>query len=167
MMSGMATKWTQLGEKLKSARVELGIEQQGIAAAIGVQRGAVRNIERGDVAKISPTMRQYARLVGWTSDSLDRVLAGGEPIREAEAGSAGVPAEGRPTLDLAVDVQESLTQGPLLKSQVVEVATPAGRVRATIVLRGEDGATPEELLASLRAITVSVSTEESDDPPKG
>lgn len=169
MMRAMATKWTRLGEKLKAARVELGIEQQAIAAAIGVQRGAIRNIEQGAIAKITPTILAYARIVGWAPGSPERVLAGEEPVHEGERGPASAPADGRPSpaLDLAVDVQESLTQGPLLKSQVVEVETPAGRVRATIVLRGEEGASPEDLLASLRAVSVRVSTEESEDPPKG
>lgn len=168
MMAAMPTKWTRLGEKLKAARVELGIEQQAIAAAIGVKRGAIHNIDRGAIAKITPTIREYARIVGWAPDSPERVLAGGGPVREGERKPASPAADSRPSpaLDLAVDVQESLTQGPLLKSQVVEVETPAGRVRATIVLRGEEGASPEDLLASLRAVSVRVSTEESGDPPK-
>ncbi|MEU4172154.1 helix-turn-helix domain-containing protein [Streptomyces sp. NPDC026665] len=159
----MATKWTQLGEKLKDGRVALNMEQQQVAAAIGVGRGAVRNIERGEVAKISPSIRQYARIVGWTEDSPERVLAGGEPLmRDSPAVEPGVRAVAP---DLAMDVQESLRRGPLLQSRVVEVETPAGKVRATIVLRGEDGASPEEQLAALRAVIVDVSAEVPQGPP--
>ncbi|MFD6024519.1 helix-turn-helix domain-containing protein [Streptomyces griseoluteus] len=148
----MATKWTRLGEKLRAARVALEIEQQEVAARSGVSRGAIRNIERGDISRVSPTVRQYAAIVGWTEDSLDLVLAGGEPKLAGPADTA-VP------VDLAVDVQDSLRRGPLLRSQVVEVETPAGKVRATIVLRGEEGASAEALLASLRAVKVDVSSE--------
>ncbi|MGW4300372.1 helix-turn-helix domain-containing protein [Streptomyces sp. NPDC004646] len=153
----MATKWTRLGEELKAARVARGIEQQDVAAQIGVSRGAIRNIERGDITKVSPTVRQYARIVGWTEDSPERVVDGGDPVR-AESSSASVAP------DLAMDVQESLRRGPLLKSQVVEVETAAGKVRATIILRGEDGSTEEALLAALRAVQVDVSAREPRHP---
>lgn len=166
-MWGMATKWTRLGEKLKAARTVLDIEQQQIAVAIGVGRGAIGNIERGDIAKMTPTIREYARIVGWTDDSPERVLAGGEPVlRDADPEAAGSGQGRGAALDLAVDVQESLRQGPLLQSQVVEVKTPAGKVRATIVLRGEDGQSPEELLAALRAVRVQVSADETGNQPK-
>ena len=166
-MCGMATKWTRLGEKLRTARTDLGIEQQQIAAVIGVGRGAVGNIERGDVARVTPTIREYARAVGWTDDSPERVLAGREPVlRDADSQDAG-GADGNGTaMDLAVDVQESLRRGPLLQSQVVEVETPTGKVRATIVLRGEDGQSPEELLAALRSVRVQVSADETGNQPK-
>lgn len=161
MMRGMATKWARLGEKLKDARVALNIEQQQIAGAIGVGRGAIRNIERGDITKITPTIRQYAQIVGWSEGDAERVLAGGEPVQ-----GAPVAAPASAGLDLAVDVQESLRRGPLLKSQVVEVKTPSGTVRATIVLRGEDGSSAEDLLAALRAVNVNVSTDASATPLK-
>ncbi|MDX3162381.1 helix-turn-helix transcriptional regulator [Streptomyces scabiei] len=163
----MATKWTRLGEKLRAARIAIDLEQQQIAAQVGIGRRAIGNIEHGAVAKLTPTIREYARIVGWTDDSPERVLAGDEPVlrnaqAEAVSGSQGRGA----ALDLAVDVQESLRQGPLLQSQVVEVKTPAGKVRATIVLRGEEGQSPEELLAALRAVTVHVSADETGNQPK-
>ena len=166
-MCGMATKWTQLGEKLRAARIDLGIEQQQIAVAVGVTRGAIGNIERGDVARLTPTIREYARAVGWTDDSPERVLAGGEPVlRDADLEAVSSPQERSAGLDLAVDVQESLRKGPLLRSQVVEVETPTGKVRATIVLRGEEGQSAEDLLAALRAVTVHVSADETGNQSK-
>ncbi len=166
-MCGMATKWTRLGEKLRAARTDLGIEQQQIAVAVGVTRGAVGNIERGSVARMTPTIREYARVVGWTDDSPERVLAGREPVlRDADPQDAGSAEGNGATMDLAVDVQESLRRGPLLQSQVVEVETPTGKVRATIVLRGEEGQSPEELLAALRAVTVHVSADETGNQSK-
>lgn len=166
MMWGMATKWTRLGEKLKTARIALGKEQQQIAAEIGIGRVAVGNIEKGRVSKLTPSIRSYAQIVGWTEDSPERVLADGEPVLRKD----GQPAPAGETLgaapDLAVDVREALRRGPLLKSQVVEVETPTGKVLATIVLRGEEGLSAEELLASLRAVTVHVSADETGNQPK-
>lgn len=166
---GMATKWTRLGQKLRAARTAAGIEQQQIAAGIGVKRGAVWNVEQGKIVKITPTVRKYAHLVGWTDDSPERVLAGGEPVLRGDSRQSEPidEAKGRALAhDLAVDVQESLRRGPLLKSQVVQVDTPSGKVLATIVLRGQDGMSPEDLLASLRAVTVRVAVEGDQDSPK-
>ncbi|MBE4790963.1 helix-turn-helix domain-containing protein [Streptomyces caniscabiei] len=161
----MATKWTRLGEKLKTARIALGKEQQQIAAEIGIGRVAVGNIEKGRVSKLTPSIRSYAQIVGWTDDSPERVLAGGEPTLRNEGPQASTEALGVAP-DLAIDVREALRRGPLLKSQVVEVETPAGKVLATIVLRGQEGMSAEELLASLRAVTVRVSADETGNQPK-
>lgn len=162
MMCVMASNWTRLGEKLKAARIAADIEQQQVAASIGVGRGAIGNIEKGKIAKVTPTIRQYAELVGWTEDSPDVVAAGGDPVlRGAKDAPAAVSVQ-----DLALDVQESLRTGPLLQSRVVELETPAGKVRATIVVRGEDGQSPEEQLAALRSLKVQVSVEEPHAHPK-
>jgi transcriptional regulator with XRE-family HTH domain len=153
----MASDWARLGEKLKSSRSARDMEQQQVAAAIGVKRGAVRNIEQGNIAKVTPTVRAYATLVGWADGSVEQVLAGGDPIL-AEAGAARVDGAA-PASDLSLHVQESLKRGPLLESRVQEVTTPAGRVRATIVIRGDEGLTPDELLEALRSLTIEISAD--------
>jgi transcriptional regulator with XRE-family HTH domain len=152
----MASDWARLGEKLKTSRIARDMEQQQVAAAIGVKRGAVRNIEQGNIAKVTPTVRAYATHVGWADGSVEQVLAGGDPVlAEGEVARAdGVVS------DLSLHVQESLKRGPLLESRVQEVTTPAGRVRATIVIRGDEGLTPEELLEALRSLTIEISAEQ-------
>jgi transcriptional regulator with XRE-family HTH domain len=151
----MASDWARLGEKLKSSRIARDMEQQQVAAAIGVKRGAVRNIEQGNIAKVTPTVRAYGTLVGWADGSVEAVLAGGDPIL-AEGGASR--AEGAAS-DLSLHVQESLRRGPLLESRVQEVTTPAGRVLATIVIRGDEGLTPEELLEALRSVKIEISAD--------
>lgn len=159
----MARDWARLGETLKAGRIARGMEQQEVATAIGVKRGAIRNIEIGNVAKVTTTIKSYARLIGWADGAVEQVLDGGEPTMAnpqpdspvAEGAGAGSAAPS----DLSLRVQESLRQGPLLESRVEEVSTPAGRVRATIVIRGEDGQSKEELLAALRALTIEISAE--------
>ncbi|WP_328439312.1 helix-turn-helix domain-containing protein [Streptomyces sp. NBC_00444] len=166
-MEPMARDWAHLGEKLRDGRIARGKEQQEVAAEIGVKRGAVRNIEIGNVSKVTPTIRSYAKLVGWSDRSVEEVLDGGEPtMTDAESARAqGETGSGEQlsTSDLSLEVQESLRRGPLLQSRVQEVTTPAGRVRATIVLRGEDGLSQEELLAALRALTIEISADRGDD----
>lgn len=184
---GMTRDWARLGEELRAARTERGIEQQDVAESIGVKRGALHNIERGAIARVTPTVIAYARLVGWADESVDSVLKGGEPVYRAPepaAAPAPVPADPVPAdpapvdpapvgpapvdpapagpapSDLSVLVQQSLREGPLLDARVTEVTTPGGKVRATIVIRGEDGLAPEDLLAALRSLRIDVTTED-------
>ncbi|MET8826563.1 helix-turn-helix transcriptional regulator [Streptomyces sp. NPDC004610] len=158
MMEAMARDWTRLGEKLKAGRIARGMEQQEVASAIGVKRGAIRNIEIGDVAKVTPTIRQYGLLIGWADGAIEEVLDGGEPTLGAAPPAAPEVASSGLS-DLSLEVQESLRRGPLLKAMVEEVATPTGRVRATIVIRGVDGQSPEQLLESLRSLDIAISAE--------
>lgn len=166
MMDTMARDWARLGERLKAGRIARDMEQQEVAAELGVGRGAIWNIESGKVAKVTMTIKLYAKLIGWDDKSVGDVLDGGEPTLVNEPETVALPEAGPErgaASDLSLAVQESLRKGPLLESRVEEVTTPAGRVRATIVIRGEDGLTQEELLAALRALTIQVSAQ-GDDP---
>ncbi|WP_284576635.1 helix-turn-helix transcriptional regulator [Streptomyces sp. 2P-4] len=157
----MSSEWAQLGKSLKAARIELGMEQQDVAAAIGVKRGALHNIERGAIARVTHTVRAYADLVGWTDDSISDVLAGGTPtLKPPEEPAPPAPAADPLPAGLSTLVQEALREGPLLGSRVEEVVTPSGRVRATIVIRGEEGTPPEELLAALRSLRIEVTVDD-------
>jgi len=156
MMGVMSRDWARLGEKLTAARVARGMEQQDVGPRIAVKRGALHNIEKGKIRKVTPTVLAYAKLVGWTEDSVERVLDGGEPV-EHEVGTGTTPV---PPSDLSVRVQKSLREGPLIDARVAEVTTPSGRVRATIVIRGEDGTPIEDLMAALDSLKIDVTTNE-------
>lgn len=156
IMCGMDSKWARLGHALKAARASQQMEQQDVVAQIGVKRGAVRNIEQGNIAKITPTIRAYARMVGWTEDSVERVLAGHSPIYAEQAASPQAPESQLAPSDLSIRVQQALQQGPLIDSRVTEVITSSGRVKATIVVRGEEGTSQEQLLAALRELKIDV-----------
>lgn len=155
----MTGDWARLGTALKAARVLRGLEQRQVAATLGKGRGAIRNIENGDIKSITPTVVAYARLVGWTTDSVERVLGGGEPVmREARQSdsqaaeaisNATGPGPTAPT-DLSLRVLQALADGPLIDSQVITVPTRSGgEVRAAIVVRGAPDASPEELQQAL------------------
>lgn len=168
-MDAMTSDWTRLGAQLKEARSALGMEQQDVAVSIGVKRGALYNIENGLISKVTSTVLAYARLVGWADGSVQDVLAGGEPT-PGEPPPAAPPGPepdcaAGPDIDegpagLSLLVREALREGPLLGSRVEEVVTPTGRVRATIVIRGEDGTPPEDLLAALRSLRINVTLDE-------
>jgi hypothetical protein len=99
--------------------------------------------------------------MGWTEDSVDRVLDGGDPVLREDhppAQADGTEPDAEPS-DLSMRVRQALKDGPLIDSRVTEVTTPSGRVKATIVVRGEEGASQAELLALLRALRIDVTIE--------
>lgn len=159
MMDGMDRNWARLGQELKAARAERDMEQQDVAGRIGVKRGALHNIEHGKITKVTSTVLAYARLIGWEDGSVERVLDGGEPIL-GEQRIPGQAAEPAPEAsDLSIRVRQALSEGPLIDSRVTEVTTPSGRVKATIVIRGEEGAPADQLLNVLRSLRIDVSIE--------
>jgi hypothetical protein len=85
---------------------------------------------------------------------------GGEPVTsDGEPGRASAYQPTPQESDLSIRVQQALREGPLIDSRVTEVTTPSGRVKATIVVRGEDGTPPEQLLAVLRSLKIDVTVE--------
>src|SRR3954471_9844399 len=106
MMWLMDRNWTRLGEQLRAARLASEIRQNDIADQVGLKRGAVRNIELGHIARVTPAIRAYAQIVGWTPESIDRVLAGGDPTPAVASDSAG-STDARAT---APPVQDAETQ---------------------------------------------------------
>jgi transcriptional regulator with XRE-family HTH domain len=151
--------WTRLGAALAAARDSHQLTQEQAASDLSISRSTVQAIEHGRTfKKVTPTIRAYARLLGWTDDSPERVLAGGEPVMreprsdDAQAAENIAGAGARLPRDLSLSVLQSLQEGPLLDTEIVRVTTPDGReVRATIVVRGESDATPEELHQALIA----------------
>jgi DNA-binding XRE family transcriptional regulator len=61
----------RLAEKLRLIREHLGISQGEIAKALGVEnRASISGYERGEREPPLPTLLQYARLVGTSTDVL-------------------------------------------------------------------------------------------------
>lgn len=157
---GMERDWAALGRALAAARKARALKQDEVADLLSVGRSTVQAIEGGKPRdKITPTIRAFGRLVGWTDESPDLVLSGGDPVMRPEA-TAGTeaPPPGRDeepdplaAHDLSLRVIQALKEGPLLDSQVVKVETPGGEVRATIVVRGNPDASPEDLNKALLA----------------
>ena len=66
---------------LKRSREELG-RPQAAAAEDGPSERTVQLWEAGTLTRVTGPLRRYViDFLGWTPDSLDRVLAGGEPDR--------------------------------------------------------------------------------------
>lgn len=150
----MDRDWARLGASLRAAREHLGLEQQQVAEQIGVKRGALRNIEVGDISRVTPTVRAYSRTVGWTDDSVDNVLLGGDPTPEMPA----TPTETTTAADITPDelplrIKAALAAGPLLDAVVIDLPTEEGEdpeAQMVVIVKGRRGnATPEQIQRAL------------------
>lgn len=146
----MDLDWDRLGKALQAARqaVKPTLKQEDLAAELGVGRSAIQNIERGMAfKKPTPTIRTFARRVGWSDDSVDRVLAGGNPeLVGAPPQSASQPPAG-PALPQRIQ-HELDREGDLLDTVVIPLGDGAS---AAVVVKNPAGATPEQRQRNLDA----------------
>lgn len=70
----------RLAERVRARRHELGLTQSALATDAGATDRLIRSIELGEERNRHPgTLRAIAAALGWTPDSIDRILAGEEP----------------------------------------------------------------------------------------
>jgi DNA-binding XRE family transcriptional regulator len=141
----MDRDWQRLGKALQAARRATAGKptQEHMADALGVSRSVIQNIERGvGFDKPTPTIREYARKLGWAARSVDDVLAGGEPTSVAD--EPAVTLMGLPTR-----VARELTRdGDVVDTVVIQL--PGGG-SAVVVVKDQPDATPEERERTLEA----------------
>ena len=151
----MDRDWARLGAALKAAREDLGLEQQQVAEQIGVKRGALRNIEIGAFSRVTPTVRTYARIVGWTDASIEEVLGGGAPTLSApnEAEEVVTTTDGTTPDELPLRIKAALAAGPLLDAVVIDLPAEEGEdpeAQMVVIVKGRRGdATPEQIRKAL------------------
>jgi transcriptional regulator with XRE-family HTH domain len=161
MMSAMERDWARLGALLKRAARARGLQQKDIAERLRRQRGAIRNIETGNISTVSDTVEAYAQLVGWSDGSVDAVLAGGEPELASDAEPSPVipvrtaladPDAAREAGldDLSLRVLAALSEGPLVDSDVLTIPMAGGTLRAALVVRGAPDMTPDQQRQAVR-----------------
>ncbi|MFE6284406.1 helix-turn-helix domain-containing protein [Streptomyces sp. NPDC057877] len=141
----MDQDFARLGEQLKAARLARRprVSQTDVAAALEVGRSTIQKMESAAVAQVTrSTVHAYARWLGWTDDSVDRVLAGGEPAMADGGKQALRPV---PALGLTPDVEYELRSGRVLGSQVFNLGPDEEDGQIIVVLQGKKDATPEEV----------------------
>lgn len=144
----MDRDWSRLGAKLAQARKTMGLKQPELAQRISAGRATIQNIEAGKPFKnITPAIRAYAEAVGWTHDSVARVLEGGDPEAALPPADAGSRAE---VADLPPDVAMELRNGRTLGSTVVHLGPKDSDARMIVLLKGDDDMTPQEIEEALR-----------------
>ncbi|OQQ13053.1 hypothetical protein B0675_40260 [Streptomyces sp. M41(2017)] len=139
--------WERLGQAFAEARKAADLTQIEVAERLSVTRTPIQAIERGrqpngrPFNKVTSTMRAYARLVGWTEDSPNRILAGHEPDTAPTIEEQA--AERQSTLPPAIDLE--LRSGKTLDSTVVHLGSEDEDSRIIVVLKGSDDISDEEL----------------------
>lgn len=164
----------RLGAALKATRLARRpkLTEEQVARAAGFSRATLQNIEKGTAsAKVTSTIREYARYLGWTDDSIERAFAGQAPrlLPDTEVGTEGAEvasapspaAEGSPLPLRVVDAIES--DGALVDTALIPLGNDATMV---LLVKGRPGATadevrasatPEEVLAAMEAYRRSLS----------
>lgn len=141
--------WERLGRAFAAARRDKGYTQQEAADALHVSRAPIQAVERGrqsngtDFTKVTRTMRDYARMVGWTADSPTRILNGEEP----EAAPEVTPPAAEPAAtDLPPALDRELRSGKTLDHAVVNLGSEDDDdSRLIVVLKGAEEMSEEEI----------------------
>lgn len=119
--------------------------QPEAADALSVSRSTVQKMEGVRVSLVArPTVHAYARLLGWTAESVDCVLAGESPVM-ADGNHATLPEAPAPGLGLTPAVEYELRSGRVLDSQVINLGPDEDDGHIIVVLQGKKNATPEEV----------------------
>ncbi|MFJ5638709.1 helix-turn-helix domain-containing protein [Streptomyces sp. NPDC093223] len=141
----MDQDFARLGEQLKAARQARRprVSQTDAAGALGVGRSTIQKMESDSVGQVTrSTVLVYAQWLGWTEDSVDRVLDGGDPAIGDSTKPAVRPV---PDLGLTPEVEYELRAGKVLGSQVFNLGPDDSDGQIIVLLQGKKDATPEEV----------------------
>lgn len=75
----MSITATEIGERIKKRRIELGLTQTDIKEATGISSGNISDVERGNRLPSIPTLIQLCSVLNCTSDY---ILTGFSPVSE-------------------------------------------------------------------------------------
>lgn len=141
--------WERLGRAFAKAREAAGLTQTDVAEQIGVSRTPIQAIERGrqsngtDFSKVTSTMREYARLIGWTRESPQRILQDEEPESAPTVASPQVESKS----DLPPAVDRELRSGKTLDHAVVHLGgeDDDDDFRLVVIVKGAESMTEDEI----------------------
>jgi transcriptional regulator with XRE-family HTH domain len=121
-MTGGGHTWDDVATRVQTRLVELGVTLKELERQSGVSDSTWRKLLRGEPITRPDKKRQICEGLRWTSDSIDRILNGGDPmvIGADAAGLADQVAmiqaemmEQRELLEELRDAVQALGSGPL------------------------------------------------------
>lgn len=135
-MADADERWTAVAEHVAEAMTAQAMSQAELVRRSGVSEWTVRKVMRGTPGSHRPDrLRKIARALGWSADSIERVLDGGEPlVLEAATDS-----------DVIVELRRQVVDSAEVAEQALEVA------KAALAEAGRMGAELAELRQGLRA----------------
>lgn len=145
----MDQDFVRLGAEMQAARKRLRpqVSQRAAGAAIDVGRSTIYKIERGEGDQATATtVRAYARFLGWTDDSVERVLGGGAPVMRDDV-EQGSPVEASDQVDLGLTpgVAYELRAGKTVDSLVFNLGPDDEDGHVIVVVQTKKDATPEQI----------------------
>jgi transcriptional regulator with XRE-family HTH domain len=79
--------YRQVGQKIRAARKEIGLSQEGLAKAIGLKRPSMSNIEKGRQNILLHTLYDIAETLGTDTNALMPDRRAPEPVKVAGLGA--------------------------------------------------------------------------------
>lgn len=137
----MDLDWAALATAIAARRKALGLTQQDLADQAGVGLTTIQKLERSSEtwSKVQPVHREAAYLLGWTRESVEELLQGGEPTIAAGGMPASLPAN-------APDRVREALRGTLVDAEVIDLAPDDPERQAVLLFkRGTKPATAEEM----------------------
>src|SRR5687768_2738282 len=132
--------WPRVGKAVRDRRMDLGRTQRECATAAGVSEMTWFNLEAGKSVK-ARTSRKASEALGWTPDSIDRILAGKNPLdNDAEA---LIDSIARHPITLTAPKVSEQELAAIFSMIVAAMETPQG----AMTLRSRFGSIEERLAA--------------------
>ncbi len=109
-ITGSKGDWERVGESVKARRLELGltIEEALARAHPKISRSVWSNLERGVQESYQPiSLAAVARALHWSADSIEKILAGEQPVEPVDDAPQMVETEiGRRLRDMERQIAE-------------------------------------------------------------
>lgn len=138
----MAKDWKRLADVVRDARKrhEPPLRQEDLAERAQVSLGSIQTLERGTgYTRMPRAAYSVAHVLGWTTESIEAVLAGGDPTYREQPHSAPAPAATVPdyAARLPLAVRDALSAGELVDTEVLDLGSDDSGMRMIVVVTRE------------------------------
>lgn len=153
--------WHRLATMVRDRRDQRRMSQRDLAEAAETTDRLISALERSERTTFKPaTLRKIAEALSWTPDSLQRILAGGDPVEDGEPQPdlAAALAEIRERLDVIETALGMTPGGRKRRDPAEQAATLAAENRA----RGDRDL--EDAVLAARTVAEAVVVDEEHRP---
>lgn len=136
----MDRNWKRLADAVRDARKRRDLRQEDLADLAKVSLGSIQTLERGTgYTRMPRAAFSVAHALGWTTESIDAVLDGGDPIdRERREASVAPPSGSDATARLPLAVRDALSAGELVDTEVLDLGPDDSGMRMIVVVTREE-----------------------------